>query len=220
MTTPTPPAQTQNPISNIQNLTSNITYPTSVVINEILPSPEGADETEEWIEIYNQNATEVDLSGWKIYDTEGSSKTYIFPAGSKIQGNDYLVLKRPISKIVLNNSKDGLKIENPGREISDQISYTKAPTNQSYNRLGSVWAWSKTLTPGSKNIISTGSGVSVNNASRKDESIGGENLLASLEQGIPEKKNFTITLLVGIIVSILLVISFYFLQIKLNNKNL
>ncbi len=176
--------------------------------------------TQEWIEIYNQNPTAVDLSGWKISDTEGSSNVYTFPIGSKIQSNGYLVLGRPATKIVLNNAKDGLIIKNPAGVISDEVSYTKAPTNQSYNRLNSVWAWSKTLTPASKNIISTESGGSTDIASQETETIGEEALLASLEKGIPEKKNFAPTLLFGIIVSLFLVISFYFLKTKLTNKNL
>ena len=38
------------------------TYPTGIVFNEILPSPEGADAEEEWIELYNQNDFDVDFA--------------------------------------------------------------------------------------------------------------------------------------------------------------
>jgi hypothetical protein len=53
-----------------------ITYPTGVFINEILPNPAGADETEEWLELKNSNNFDVDLSGWQIQDKAGSIKTY------------------------------------------------------------------------------------------------------------------------------------------------
>ncbi|PIV44885.1 MAG: hypothetical protein COS25_02800, partial [Candidatus Nealsonbacteria bacterium CG02_land_8_20_14_3_00_37_10] len=52
-------------------------YPLGVVINEILPFPVGPDAEEEWIEVFNQNNFEVDLSGWQIADTAG--KTYTLP---------------------------------------------------------------------------------------------------------------------------------------------
>lgn len=215
--------KTQNttvPSPAIQEQSFVITYPTGIVLNEIMPSPEGADEQNEWIEIYNQNTIEIDLSSWKIYDTEGSIKVYTFPADSKIHGNNYLVLKRPTTNIILNNTKDGLKIENPVGVVSDTVSYTKSPINQSYNRVGSNWIWSKTLTPGSKNIISTEDALNKTVTPQKDENVEEENLLASLEQGIPKRKNFTNIFLIGTVVSLLSVIIFYFLKTKLTNKKL
>ncbi len=47
------------------------TYPSGVVLSEILPSPEGPDAENEWVEILNQNDFEVNISGWKIKDKEG-----------------------------------------------------------------------------------------------------------------------------------------------------
>ena len=49
-----------------------------IVINELLPSPAGSDAEEEWIEIFNPNDFEFDISGWKLQDTVGKTKTYIF----------------------------------------------------------------------------------------------------------------------------------------------
>jgi len=127
------------------------TYPTGIIFNEILPSPEGADAEEEWIEIFNQNDFDVDLSGWTIKDTTGSAKTYTLNA--KIPANGYLVLSRPQTNITLNNSGDGLNLINPNKEIIDSIDFGKAFLNQSYNRVESDWTWSTTLTPGAKNVI-------------------------------------------------------------------
>ncbi len=198
--TPTPTQQVfqeVRPPEPVGKVGPSITYPVGIILNEILPSPEGPDQENEWIEIYNQNEIEVDLSGWKLYDTEGSNNIYTFPTGKKIQGNNYLLLKRPTTKIVLNNTKDGLKIVNPGGIISDEISYTKALANQSYNRLGSVWAWSETLTPGLKNIISTKEGANQNTQASPKERVPEDKLLAILESGVPEKKDFTFTFFQG-----------------------
>ncbi len=130
-----------------------ITYPGGVVVNEFLPSPEGLDTEEEWIEIFNQNAFEVDLSEWRVTDTVGTTKTYIFPEKTIIKTLGFLVLTRPVTKITLNNSGDGLKLIQPDGNIIDAVSYKKAPRGESYNRTESGWAWSGVLTPGSANVV-------------------------------------------------------------------
>jgi len=129
------------------------TYPSGIVINEILPSPTGPDEQEEWIEIFNQNNFEADLSDWQITDVIGTTKTYTFPEGTKISPKGFLVLSRPITKITLNNDGDGLNLIQPDGKIIDTATYEKAPQGESYNRIDSKWSWSTTLTPGSANII-------------------------------------------------------------------
>ncbi len=130
-----------------------ITYPDGVIINEILPAPQGADDTNEWIELYNSSSAIVDLSDWKLQDTKGTPTTYIFKKGSSIESKGYLVLKRPETNITLNNDEDGLNLVLPNGIITNSVSYIKAPINQSYNNIDSSWQWSTTLTPGAKNII-------------------------------------------------------------------
>ena len=129
------------------------TYPSGVVFNEILPSPEGPDDKEEWIEIFNQNNFDVDLGGWKIRDSVGQSNTYVFPDGEKIKANGYLVLARTTTKITLNNDGDNLSILDPNDKIIDAVAYEKSPLNESYNRTPDSWLWSENLTPGSANDI-------------------------------------------------------------------
>ncbi|MBI2053947.1 MAG: helix-hairpin-helix domain-containing protein [Candidatus Staskawiczbacteria bacterium] len=128
-------------------------YPSGVFINEILPNPKGPDETEEWIEVYNSNNFEADLSGWKIQDTVGKIATYTIIKGTKISADGFLVFKRPDTKIMLNNDKDGLKLLTPDNKSVDSAEFEKPPLNQSYNKISGSWKWSQALTPGAKNII-------------------------------------------------------------------
>lgn len=127
-------------------------YPSGIVFNEIFPSPIGPDEKEEWIEIFNQNNFEVDLSGWQIADSKGKTKIYTFPKGTIVGPKGFLVLSRQTTKITLNNSGDSLKLLWPNGKIIDSLSYKKAQRGQSYNRTKSKWIWSSILTPGSANI--------------------------------------------------------------------
>ena len=128
-----------------------LTYSGGIVFNEIMPSPEGPDEAEEWIEIFNQNDFQVNLSDWKIEDTTGRITTYFFPKNAEISAKNFLVLPREETGITLNNSEDGLNIFQPNGNITDSVSYKKAPRGQSYNRFGAEWAWNTLLTPGATN---------------------------------------------------------------------
>jgi len=129
------------------------TYPLGIVFNEILPSPEGPDDQEEWIEILNKNDFEVDLSKWKVLDTIGTTNTYIFPDGIKIKAKGFLILSRIETKITLNNSGDGLILVQPNDNLIDSMSYKKALLGQSYSLTGSEWVWTSILTPGNINSL-------------------------------------------------------------------
>ncbi len=157
-----PEAQSQPKIEEITSPTEPeqkpeikpVTYPSGIVINEILPSPEGPDKTEEWIEIFNQNNFEVDLTDWKIKDIAGNRTTaYTFSEGTKISPGRFLVFYRPTTKITLNNDGDGLNLIQPDGKIIDSVNYEKAPRGQSYNRAESGWVWSAILTPDRVNSI-------------------------------------------------------------------
>lgn len=93
------------------------TYPGGVFINEIMPNPKGPDGTDEWIEIYNSNNSDVDLSGWQIQDTVGTITTYTIPQGTIILADGFLVFKRPDTQIMLNNDGDGLNLLTPDTKI-------------------------------------------------------------------------------------------------------
>ncbi len=129
-------------------------YASGIIINEILPSPEGQDEKEEWIEIFNQNDFSTDLSFWQITDAIGQTKTYTFPVNTTIKAKGFLVFSRPTTKITLNNSQDGLSLIQPNENIIDSVNYEKALQGQSYSRMENSWAWSTVLTPGGDNMVS------------------------------------------------------------------
>ena len=150
---PQPEPLTAEKTTEVQPLETKVVYSSGIVINEILPSPTGPDEIEEWIEIFNQNNFEVDFSDWQIIDSVGKVTAYNFPKGTKISPQGFLVLSRSTTKITLNNDGDGVLLIQPDGKIVKTINYPKAPQGQSYNRIGEEWFWSTTLTPGSKNIL-------------------------------------------------------------------
>ncbi|NQU82850.1 MAG: lamin tail domain-containing protein [Parcubacteria group bacterium] len=148
---PTPPIEpvpTPDPVV----VPPEIEYPSNIFINEILPSPEGADAEYEWIELYNANGFEVDLSNWQIRDKIGAVRTFTCPNDTKILSYGFLLLPRTQSNITLQNSGDGLELLNPNQEIIYSIDYPKAPQGQSYSKTEETWKWSTTLTPEKQNI--------------------------------------------------------------------
>lgn len=127
----------------------------SVFLNEILPNPTGADESNEWIELYNSSNSEVDLSDWKIKDITGTITTFVIPKGTKLLVNSFIVFKRPETNIMLNNDEDGLNLLLPDNKVVDSVTFTKAPLGQSYNKIGSSWVWSITPSQSQFNTITT-----------------------------------------------------------------
>jgi len=68
-----------------------------VVVNEIMATNEStlADqdgEFDDWIELYNNSADPVDLSGWHLTDNFSNLAKWTFPDGTTIPGNGYLIV--------------------------------------------------------------------------------------------------------------------------------
>jgi len=226
------PAQEADQIPNTDYQDTAKNYPKGIVINEILAAPEGADEEEEWIEIFNQNDFEVALSGWKIKDKIGAATSYFFPAGKKIAAKEYLVLTRPVAKITLNNSGDGLEITNPNGEVVDSVDFGSTTKNQSYNRIDSGWKWSSILTPGKENSISQKSSnpVTKKTQSRDSQSTNQDNLkapennfssaekTATVSEKIPGSSNFSSVLFLAAAIAFASGFGILFLKKKLLQK--
>ena len=60
----------------------------TVVLNELMYNPAGADESLEWVELHNQMAVDMDLSDWRLDD----GVDFTFPEGTVIPGGGYLVV--------------------------------------------------------------------------------------------------------------------------------
>ncbi len=214
-----------------------LSYPSGIIFNEILPSPEGPDAEEEWIEIYNQNNFEVDLFGWKIQDTEGKVTIYTIPTNTKIKAKNYLVLLRPLTKITLNNTSDGLKLSQPNNKVIDSVIFQKAPMGQSYNRIplegkpltgqaASEWMWSSTLTPGVANIIFSSQTITKAEPKQNQDSqidktnykAGLAEIYSSLSRNLPGVENpwFLFLIASGIAISSGIIV--FFLKRKINKN--
>ncbi len=171
--TPTKTAKTKTPAKTIQNppentITNQEETPTRIfeeattstpletyaqlIVNEILPNPDGGDEEGEWIELFNSGNTSIPLSGIVLGDD--STKTHTLKGGN-IKPLSFLVIKRPESKIPLNNNGDTVKMWSPDGTLIASIKYlgsAKSGFSYALNDAG-LWDWSGNPTPGSKNTF-------------------------------------------------------------------
>lgn len=153
-----------------------------VVFNEIMYHPATNETGLEWLELHNQMAVNVDLSGWSI----SGGIDYSFPEGTVITGNGYLVVALSpsdlqtatgITNLVgpytgrLSNSGDTLKLRNKNKRIMDSISY------------GVDGQWP---------CAPDGSGVSLSKYNEDGASDTATNwTMSSLVGGTPGKQNFS-----------------------------
>jgi hypothetical protein len=67
-----------------------------VIINEISYNSSGDFNSGDWTEIYNRQNDPVDLSGWKLKDSNPENE-YVFPQGTIVPSNGYMVICEDIS---------------------------------------------------------------------------------------------------------------------------
>ena len=110
--------------------------PADIVINEIMYNSIGADE--EWIELYNNTSSGVDLSGWFIQDNDPNSTPIAIPGGTTLAAGDYFTISIATGGSFpfvpdldgttqadwsLNNSGDDVNLFNLGRIRADYVSF-------------------------------------------------------------------------------------------------
>ena len=84
---------------------SDTTYGT-IVINEINYNSSSSFDTDDWVEFYNSSKNPIDISGW-IFKDEDDSHSYIFPNGTYVLANNYLVICK--DTLLVKNHFTGVK---------------------------------------------------------------------------------------------------------------
>jgi len=139
---------------------NNLINYAGIIINELLPDPEGQDTQGEFIELYNNSDNNINLFGCFIDDDEAGPAAYYFPINTIILAKGFLVLERKQTNIALNNSYDGVRLFNPLGGIIDEVYYDEVKSKQSFALNDkNIWQWTANQTPGQKNIFSIISSV-------------------------------------------------------------
>lgn len=128
------------------------TFSRKIKISELLPNPSGEEEKEEFIEIFNEDGKDIDLSGWTIEDKSGNF--YIFPK-TLIGAREYLVIYRSVFRFALNNTgEEIITLKDANGEEAEKVAYAEsAKENYSYAYDDGKFQWTSTATPGKMNVI-------------------------------------------------------------------
>lgn len=141
-------------------------YAQSVKMNEIYAR--GTSTDPDWIEIYNSGTSQVDIGGYKIYDSGGQSGTKAkkeIPTGTTISAKGYYVFVTDgpeVNDFGLSNNGEKVWMEDKSGAIIDTITFAAMVATQSYRRIpdGGIWVLGTGLTKGSTN--GTGTSVKAN----------------------------------------------------------
>lgn len=130
----------------------------AVVMNEIYSR--GTADDPDWIEIYNDGNTDIDITGWLIYDSGGNSGSKpkkVFPEGSIIPSKGFLVIvvdDDDPSGFGLSSGGEEVWFEKPDGTIADNVVFPALDVTQSYGRKPDGtdnWEILNTITRGSTN---------------------------------------------------------------------
>lgn len=70
----------------------------SITISEINYKSDATRDAGDWIELHNFGSTTLDISGYSFVDATATSVAYVFPSGTTIAANGYLVVYQNLAK--------------------------------------------------------------------------------------------------------------------------
>jgi len=150
-----------------------------IIITEILPDPSATQLRGEFIELYNNSKSTIDLTGYKIEVDGGRSFEFgkFLNLTRQLPAQSYFPLYRTDSNLILDNNGGTIKLYQPGESSAAQtLKYGVAPAGGSYcdtnylnlpnadqatkiflknSSLSDRWVWSAEPTPGAPNLIKT-----------------------------------------------------------------
>lgn len=122
-----------------------------IYINELLADAVGSDDGGEFIEIYNNSSSDVDLSLFKI-GIGGNPNWYLFPAGSTIKPMSYKVFYNNEIKFTLTNSGSSVVLYTiDDQQLGPKIEYVNAKMGNAWALVNDIWQYTNRPSPGSVN---------------------------------------------------------------------
>lgn len=127
-------------------------------ITELLPNAAGDDGGREFIELYNPNDYDVDLSYFILKVGPNLEKSYLFMAGTVVAAHSYRTFYNSDVSFTLVNTASRVGLVLVDGTVMDQTDqYTNPPDDNAWANIDSTWQYTDQPTPGSENLISLGS---------------------------------------------------------------
>jgi hypothetical protein len=145
----------------------------ALIINEIMYNPSGSDSGHEWIEVYNDRDTSINLEGWKLFEDDVNHALISISGNYALNAGEYAVVADEYKTFLLDypdfygtlldsawsslsNSGEYIAIKNSSLDIVDEIVYPTELANgngKSLERFDSGWNQSSFVggSPGKQN---------------------------------------------------------------------
>lgn len=121
-------------------------------ITELLPNAAGSDISNEFIEIYNPNDSDVSLLYYFLYVGSDYAHSYSFPVGSHIGPGQYIAFTNDDIKFTLVNTTGGVRLRSIDNSvIIDTPNYENPGEGMSWALIGGVWQYTNQITPNAAN---------------------------------------------------------------------
>ncbi|MBU2263634.1 lamin tail domain-containing protein, partial [Patescibacteria group bacterium] len=164
----------------------------SVVINEIMYDLEGSDSGREWVEIYNNGSSPVDLTGWKFFEANTNHVLTLVQGNINISGNGFAVIVDNAEKFLVDwpnfsgtlfdssfsfsNTGESLTLRNADLADVDTVTYSSDwganGDGNSLQKIDGQWKVGSP-TPGAQNSAST-SDVDVSESPEPTSDVGSQ----------------------------------------------
>lgn len=145
----------------------------AIKMNEIYSIGKSASHPDlDWIELYNSSSAQIDISGYKIYDSGGNSGTkpkMTLANGTFIPSKGFFVISTDIptstdpSGFGLSSSGEKVWLEDKTGAVIDTVTFSAMTETQTYSRIpdGGAWKLVSKMTKGASN--GTGSSIETKN---------------------------------------------------------
>lgn len=125
-------------------------------ITEVLPNPASpqTDAEDEFIELYNPNASAFDLSGFRLQVGTTSKHSFEIPDGTLLPAKSFKAFYSIDTGLAMSNSGGQVALLDPlGQSIGQTDAYGTAKEGQSWALANGHWYWTSTPTPGQANRV-------------------------------------------------------------------
>lgn len=110
-----------------------------IIISEIMYDPDGSDTNREWIEVYNDSTTLIDIAGWKLSEEDTNHGLTPSSGGTSVPAGGYAIIALdpmtfssewttsvPLfdsSFSLINSTGETISIKNPSLSVVDSVTY-------------------------------------------------------------------------------------------------
>lgn len=153
-----PPVRYVSSVSDSKSSINRNPGKMSPVVNELLPNPASplTDADDEFIELYNPNNSNFDLTDFQLAFGSNNPRKYTFPEGTVLKPGEFRAFTSGNTSIGLSNTEAQVWLLNPtGEVVSQSEPYSSAKDGQAWALNNGNWQWTAAPSPNESNTLTT-----------------------------------------------------------------